>query len=523
MSDLALLDFASRVIRLHYETNEDGSTEVIPVVHDSIEMDHDALGAIAARYGGRYIRCDDSAPEDNEPIGPINQAMAQYLSQLCADRNMPIRFVEENHQIVALAEAYGEPTGSLPMVLRVLAFLASAALEAPLVILSYSLSRLDEARAALLWEATLAPGIFGLPQLRTFVPIAGGEVDIPAHCNRQEGAVRLVVRDGELIERGPSRALADSLRMMLPDVSQPIVLFLGAGASASSNMPQGNRFRDLALASLTNRDVGSTGLVQALRQWLSDHDRWMADERELPLEMFERNLTLERVLREEFYALSGRDLSNSFTLQRMSRDCARALDRQPPGRQALWRLAELLPRLLIITVNFDQQVEIGMSAENLVVVGKDDFAKYRDLVVARLNGRSTPIPILKLHGTIDKFESLVGNIDITSRGLPAEITHMLDSVVSSVGYVPWVWIGCSMRDADVGSWLATKSGKTQLLEFWVDPLPPKSVYEYAKRWRFRDWAEMDQSLKDRQITEVADRFLSALVDHVVARRGERSE
>ena len=436
---------------------------------------------------------------------------------------MPIKFVEENDRVVAIAEDYGAPTGSLPMVLRVLTFLASAALEFPLVILSYSLSGLDEARAALLWEAALAPGFFGPPQLRTFVPIAGGDVDVPAHCNRQEGAVRLVVRDGDLIERSPSRTLADSLRMILPNVSDPIVLFLGAGASASSKIPQGNRLRDLALASLTNREVGSIELVHAFRQWLSDHNRWMTDEQQLPLDLFERNLTLERVLREEFHALSGRDRTNSVTLQRMSRDCARALDRQPPGRQALWKLAELLPRLVIVTVNFDQQIEIGMTAENLVVVSKADFDRYRDLVVSRLKGDRAPVPILKLHGSIDDFESLVADFNSTDRGLPAEMTHMLNSMVSAVGYLSWVWIGCSMRDADVGSWLATKNGKKELLEWWVDPLPPRSVDAYAKRWRFKEWADMDQTLKDRQITEVSDRFLTALVDYVVSGRAERSE
>ncbi len=523
MADLALLDFARGIIRLHHESKDDGSIEVIPAVYDSIEMDHEALDAIATRYGGRYIRCDDLAPNEYESRGPINQQMAQYLLQLCTNRNMPISFVEDGDRVVAVAKEHGEPTGSLPMVLRVLAFLASTALEFPLVVLSYSLIGLDEARAALLWEASLAPGLFGPVQLRTFVPIAGGDVDVPAHCNRQEGSVRLVVRDGELIERAPSRTLADSLRMILPDVSQPIVLFLGAGSSASSNVPQGNRFRDLALASLTNKEVGFTGLIEAFRQWLNDHERWMTDEEQLPPDMFERNLTLERVLREEFYALSGRDRSNSVTLQRMGRDCARALDRQPPGRQALWRLAELLPRLVIVTVNFDQQVEIGMTADKVVIVSRDDFARHRDLVVARLKGDLTPVPILKLHGTINDFASLVADINSTSRGLPAEMTHMLDSVVSTGGYVPWVWVGCSMRDADVGSWLANKSGRTELLEWWVDPLPPKSVYAYAKRWRFKEWAEIDQTLKDRQITEVSDRFLNALVDYVVTKRAEQSE
>jgi hypothetical protein len=521
MVDHAMLDFAGRFVGLHQDAENGSPIQVIPAVHDALEMDHEALEAIATRYDGRYIRCDDLAPVRLEARGPINSGMAEHLVQLCANRNMPIRLTEEDGQVVAVAEDYGEPTGSLPMMLRVLAFLASAGLECPLVVLSYSLVGLDEVRAALLWEATLAPGIFGPPQLRTFVPIAGGEVDVSAHCNRLEGSARLVVREGELIERAPSRTLADSLRMILPDVSKPIVLFLGAGFSASSDIPQGNRLRDLAIASLTGRDVGSIELIPAFRHFLDDHERWMTDEKQLPLDIFERNLTLERVLREEFYALSGRDRSESGTLQRMRRDCSRALDRQPPGRQSLWKLAGLLPRLVIVTVNFDQQAEMGMAAGNIVIVNRDDLARNRDLVVSRLKGDPTPLPILKLHGSIDNFESLVADINSTSRGLPAEMTIMLDSIVSTVGYMPWVWIGCSMRDADVTAWLAGKSGRTDLLEWWVDPLPPLSVQIYAKRWRWKDWAEMDQTLRDRQITEVSDRFLSALVSYVETRLADR--
>lgn len=514
MADTALLEFARKFVRLHQDAEPLGEIEVLPAVDDSIEMDHEALGSIAARYGGVYIRCDDLAVDEVRPLGPLNHAMAQHLVELCAQRNMRVSFLEEDGVVVAIAEDYGEPTGSLPMVLRVLAVLASTLIDQPLVVLSYQLTGLDEVRSALIWDATLAPALFGPVQLRTFIPIAGGAVDVAAQCNRANGSVRLVIRDREFIERAPYRALGDSLRMILPDVGGPLVLFFGAGSSSSSNIPQGNRVRDQAIASLTNREVGSTELIPSFRQWLQDRGRWMADEQQSPFNMFERNLTLERVLREEFYALSGRDRSASITLQRMKRACNLALDRQPLGRQAVWQLAELLPRLVIATVNFDQQIEAGMSAEHVVIVGKDDFAKHQDLVKERLTGNPTPVPILKLHGSIENVDSLVADINTTARGLPTEMAHMLDTIVENARYVPWVWVGCSMRDADLGVWLAGKSGRTDLQEWWVDPLPPVSVADYAKRLRLIDWASMDQSLRDRQITEASDRFLPALAAYV---------
>jgi hypothetical protein len=514
MANVSLLDLTRSIVRQHQRTDNNEAVIVLPTVHDSVDIEHDALGAIIARYGGTYLRCDDAAPEPHRARGPINHTMASHLKELCAARNMPITVSEHDNYVGVTANDYAEPTGSLPVVLRVLATLASSELNVRLAVLSYPLDGLDEVRAALLWEATMAPRHFAPPDLRTFVPIAGGDVDVPTHCNRPEGAVRFVVRDDDVIERGTSRLLSASLQMILSDLDRPLVLFLGAGASASCNVPQGNRMRDQALVSLTQKPLSSAGLVSDFRQWLTDHDRWMNDEQDLPSEIFERNLTLERVLREEFYALSGRSRSESATVQRMQRDCTRALDRYPDGRQALWRLVAELPRAVVATVNFDQLIEVGMPTQHAVIIGRDSFARHRELVVARLRGETTCVPILKIHGSIEDPNSLVADITTTSRGLPAEISATLDAMLSNAPYLTWIWIGCSMRDADLGSWLAGKSGGKEIQEWWVDPLPPRSLMTYAQQRRLGEWAQMDQSLRDRVITETSDRFLAGLASHV---------
>jgi len=132
----------------------------------------------------------------------------------------------------------------------------------------------------------------------------------------------------------------------------------------------------------------------------------MVDEEDLSPDAFERTLTLERVLREEFFMLSGLPRNRSTTVQRMQEDCERALDRQPEGRKALWELAELLPRLVIVTVNFDQLVEDGMSADHVVLVNSEEYVQRRSVVLARLRGEKVPLPVLKLHGSIDDVETL---------------------------------------------------------------------------------------------------------------------
>lgn len=520
MADVALLEL-TRSIVLHHQRQSDGGVQVLPTVHDAVDPDHEALDAIVSRYGGRYIRCDDAAPEWTPPRGPLNTPLAVHITELCSSRNLPITISDEGGPVVVTADDYAEATGSLVAVLRVLATLVSSEIDVPLAVVSYPLEGLDEVRAPLLWEASLAPAIFAPPQLRTLVPVAAGSVDVPAHCNRQEGSVRLVLRDGEVVERAVDRLLSHGLTRIVDGIDRPLVLFLGAGASAGSGIPQGNRGRDAALAALTQRSIGSSDLIPAFRQWLADHDRWMSDEADLPPELFERNLTLERVLREEFYSLSGRSRAESSTLQRMQRDCEAALDRQPEGRKALWDLAMELPRLVIATVNFDQLIEDGMMADHKVIVGPEQFREHRGLVLQRLRGETSTIPVLKLHGSIDQVESLVADINTTNRGLPGEIAATLDAMLSETSYLTWVWVGCSMRDADLGAWLAGKNGgpSADLQEWWVDPLPPRTVTAYARLRRVKEWAQMDQTLKDRQITETSDRFLVELLRRVRVLKG----
>jgi hypothetical protein len=267
------------------------------------------------------------------------------------------------------------------------------------------------------------------------------------------------------------------------------------------------------------KPVGSPELVRLFRDWISEHDRWMVGEQDQPLDNFARTLTLERVLREEFFRLGGRPRVQSPTIARLVADCATALDRQPPGRQAIWRLPWLLRRLVVATVNFDQLVEDGMDYPHRVISTMADFSDARSLVLSRLRGESDCVPILKLHGSIEDADSLVADIATTSRGLPGSISALLDDMLHTDPPLTWIWVGCSMRDVDVNSWLAGKDGVQDLQEWWVDPLPPRSVFEYAKPRRIREWTAIEQDLTYRQITETADRFLAELASNAARLKG----
>lgn len=191
--------------------------------------------------------------------------------------------------------------------------------------------------------------------------------------------------------------------------------------------------------------------------------------------------------------------------------------RNPPGRQALRQLMAVLPRLVIATINFDRLIEDDLSIAHELVSTSAGMATSRDLIVGRLAGTSASIPILKLHGTIDSPSTLVADTDKTDYGLPDETAATLDAMLrADAEPLTWVWVGCSMRDVDLRSWLRRKDGVTELREWWVDPLPSQSLFEYARYVRASSWASRDLTLRDRLVTESADEFLPVLLTHAQA-------
>jgi hypothetical protein len=125
---------------------------------------------------------------------------------------------------------------------------------------------------------------------------------------------------------------------------------------------------------------------------------------------------------------------------------------------------------------------------------------------------------VKLHGDIERPETIVADIDQTRFGLPSDARHLLEVVVEQAGRpVPWVWVGCSMRDVDVDEWSREQNGQRDLFEWWVDPLPGPSLDAYWHRFRRKDRDERDiDYARQRLVPETADRFLAALADAATA-------
>jgi hypothetical protein len=185
-------------------------------------------------------------------------------------------------------------------------------------------------------------------------------------------------------------------------------------------------------------------------------------------------------------------------------------------RRALRQLAARLPgQLIIMTVNFDQLIETDLGVPCSVYFRPDHFKDRLDDLVAYTKGdTSRPLPILKLHGSIQDPDSLIATIDKTSAGLHDNVRRALDEVLrASPPPLTWLWIGCSMRDRDMNSWLGGR-GAEAFDEWWIDPLPGPSLDEFVNLHRAARWTEIQRTLADRLIVDSADGFLSALADRV---------
>ena len=392
---------------------------------------------------------------------------------------------------------------------------SSAYDEFDLVLMAAMVAPTDPKRRELLWNLlTINPidlAIKGEPT--TLVPILGTDLD-PETDYLRTPAIRYVVRWDRVIRRSSVNRV-HAIKAIASLNERPLVLFLGAGASASAGIPLGNMYRDLALEGLVGRHEDGQATAAAFFDLLHERQHFLQGETESRT-TFASELTLERVLLETFSDLGFRPRTDAPVIQELIKDCASALDYVRPGRKAIRELAAKLPgRLIIVTVNFDQLVEADLGVDCSVYYRPEHYRERLDELVSYVSGdASKPVPILKLHGSIKDPESLIATIDTTSAGLHEDVLDALNHVLEAARRpLSWVWIGCSMRDNDVNLWLGGL-GANALDEWWVDPMPGKTLDNFfaihrAPRWNAKGW-----KLSDRLIIDSADGFLRALADQL---------
>jgi hypothetical protein len=425
----------------------------------------------------------------------------------------PLMFDENAGRVVVRLEGVvGPPEPSLVAILRAASVVASAAIdEFELLLFCAESDTSEPVRSELLWQMlTLSPVDLALDKRQTVVAILGGNIE-PDDDYARRPDVRVVVRPDRILRR--SQQKTEKAVRDIAAFAKPIVLFLGAGASATSGVRLGNVYRDQALRELLGQDSAVEGpqLEDLFFDWCHDQARFLPDESD-DRTLFCRTLNLERVLRETFHALGPQPRLNSAVVREIKEDCEAALGWVRPGRRALRQLIDRLRgRVILLTVNFDQLIEHDFSGDLRVAASPEAFGQHFNELAAYLKGDATkPVPLLKLHGTIEEPDSLIATVDVTALGFHDEVRASLDKIVD-VCELPltWVWIGCSMRDQDVNAWLRGLQ-QDALDEWWVDPLPSVSLDAYFNDLRRAHWTQEGRVLEDRLIVDSADRFLDQL-------------
>lgn len=509
------LDFLREIVREHVE---DRGTQnlLLPCLHEELEEDVPLLEAAALRCNGTLFDLTCAEADWVAPAGPISPDRQGVLEGLLNSEGgtLPRKvLIEDNGAGAVVARLDGEPLPAEPSLvplLRAAAVIASSAYdEYEFVILAAMTSPADPNRRELLWNLlTLDPTCLGLAEKRTtLVPILGANLD-PDIDYLRDPELRYVVRWDRLIRRS-TRTIDQAIKNVADIGERPIVLFFGAGASASAKIPLGNRYRDTALKRFID-DKQADDAPGAFYDLLREQGRLYPSE--TSRSGFVSDLTLERVLLEIFRDLGVRPRTDAAVIQEIVKDCETALNYVRPGRRATRELARLLPgQLIIMTVNFDELIETDLGTPSNVMHRPEHFSDGQEDLVSYAKGDKTkPIPILKLHGSISEPDSLIATIDTTSAGLHDDVRAALNALLDATeGPLTWVWIGCSMRDRDMNSWLGGLSSNA-LDEWWVDPMPGQPLHTFFEEKRAPTWRQRNQRLEDRLIIDSADNFLRSL-------------
>lgn len=492
-----------------YGSEACAAPSVFPVVHDGFERDEPLLAEAFRRAGGELFTI---SPDQTEQEGePAPDLLGVIETTLAAEDGIDVSIEAAQGKIRATSAPGLEKSVPNNLLLATLVRVLSAELgRHPLVGIAYDAIRLDNLRRSFLWRLLVHHVPSALPRsIGTFVPLMAGEMNYPRHCSG-EPSVRYAIVEGSLRRRSLDQSnMAAKIAEVVPDLERPLVIFLGAGASASAGIPVGDAVRNDAIERLVGDLHGRTH-AEAFRRWTIEHERLLGGESDLSTAQFATRLTLERVLREEFKNNEelGVSREDSETVRQLRASCNSALDMEPPGRKALRALIAAHPRSIFATVNFDRQVEDELETSHRVFSATADFEEAAELIDKRMRGETDIAPLLKLHGSIESPETLVANLDDTEMGLPDSVRTALEQIFSTARDldqlpVRWLWVGCSMRDVDISRWMRGKD-KEEIYDLWVDPLPGPTIEDFAREFR------PDIDVLQRQVSELPDVFLPAL-------------
>jgi hypothetical protein len=345
--------------------------------------------------------------------------------------------------------------------------------------------------------------------LRTLVFVAENAVDIERHCQTGRGFQFAI--DGQRLLK---RKVAGDLRSAATHIARsarPVVLFLGAGFSASSHLPLGNSFRDSAIRrvlGIGEKDpVTSHDLGCRFHEWVSDRGWLSQREQAMSQEEFVDQLTVEQVIRAEQRMDPG--LPTLVEFRELHNRVIGA-----PGSSVL-SLAHVLQRragrIVVAEVNFDLLVERHAGIPLRVFAAQPEFRDAPEYIRRYLAGTETEIPLLKLHGTISDLGTCVVSTEQTQLGIGAEKLAALRTLLDNDQPPLWIYVGASLRDLDLRPLLLGEEFARGADERWVSPYLDASLEDFSQQ-RGPHWRRVSDlpTIEDRLITETADSFFAEL-------------
>lgn len=507
----------------HERRGASASLHVVPVLVDELAGVALIAEAILRHAGASFLEADKLA---DGTVGRPEEGLVQIVRdelrlRMAGSQTVGIEVAQDGGKVRAqLEDGQMAMSAGVAVLLGIVTALFDAELRTqPLGAIAYDEAALDaEVRAAVwnLFTRRLNQPGEGLGALRTLILFIGvSDPDPPRHYGKGPSARFHLTADGRCLQRDLWDTARTSIRQLAGTDSRHFVLFLGAGFSMSSGMPLGNTLRDRALAEFFGGggQMTSDEMAQQFHTFLAQKGRLLPQEEVMAPEAFVLGLTLERVLREVFRQVG--DPAHSRALQWLRDENVQALQR--PGEaviqlQEIIRKRESLPgsRLVLVTLNFDTLIEAEYP-EHLKVYATTEQFRSCDEELRRYLREGGPVPLLKLHGTLADLSSVVATVDQTARGLDSLKAGALRLLADSDRPVPWVYVGCSMRDLDLDTFLSDPWFVEHVNERWVSPFPQQSVADFVHRHRDAVWSSLNvPEYVERQIHATADAFFAEL-------------
>jgi hypothetical protein len=508
MATVHALELLSAIIEKREAHGRASRLDVVTVLIRDLSAHRELINAAVRDAGGVLLDANDYAGGTEGTLDPtLKTIISTVLNVRRGGKQLKLNIEATGSTVHATLDGSRVDETSSPG-LRTVSGIATALFderlrETTFAAVTYDESRLEDHLADVAWEL-LTKQLDGVKvgKVRTLVVfVESPKVRYDRHCSQGTSLTFRLSEEGVEYRKSWNVNSRD-ISELRPSENSPLVLFLGAGFSASSRLPLGDTLRDEALMRHSDPSKSYAQMAEDFRQHTQENGRLLSGERGLSPTEFAGSLTLERVLREELYRHGP---TGSPTLHNFKELNAEAVKLPGAAVRALHKLIQYGRSLVIVTVNFDTLIEHNGGVKTFVT--DEEFESFPDYLGDYLADGGL-VPLLKLHGTIEDPETVVATVDQTAEGLAVPKALALGKLLNPERPVPWVYTGYSMRDPDVTSLLGQAEFVRGADESWVSPFTIATAQNFVEKHRRY---EGRRGFWQRSITETADEFMKELL------------